>query len=96
MMIKVVIEKKADKFLSKLLHSNQQQVALSIFDFLYNQLPSLESDPRFLANAKHLKGFDDNRYRWRFGNYRVIGKVNANGEITIVQIIEITHRQGAY
>ena len=42
-MIKVVIEKKADKFLSKLLHSNQQQVALSIFDFLYNQLPNLES-----------------------------------------------------
>lgn len=96
MMIKVSIDKKADKFLNNLLGSNQQKIALSIVDFLYNQLPNLESDPRFLPNAKHLKGFDDNRYRWRFGNYRVIGKINPNGEITIIHIIEIAHRQGAY
>ena len=95
-MIKVNIEKRADKFLNNLLSGNQQRIALSIFDFLYSQLPNLDSDPRFLPNAKHLKGFDDNRYRWRFGNYRVIGKINSNGEITIIHIIEITHRQGAY
>ncbi|QOQ97122.1 type II toxin-antitoxin system RelE/ParE family toxin [Helicobacter cinaedi] len=61
--------------------------------FLTERLPNIEN-PCFLPNAKKLKG-RDNQYRWRLGDYRVIGIVE-NGEFLIVNITRIAHRQGAY
>ncbi|EFR47406.1 hypothetical protein HCCG_01954 [Helicobacter cinaedi CCUG 18818 = ATCC BAA-847] len=48
----------------------------------------------FLAKCQKAKG-RDNQYRWRLGDYRVIGIVE-NGEFLIVNITRIAHRQGAY
>lgn len=46
--------------------------------------------------AKKLKGFDDNKYRFRVGDYRVIFKIDANGEIRILLILNIKHRKDVY
>ena len=45
-------------------------------------------NPTTLPNAKKLKGYEDKRYRWRIGDYRIIGIVE-NGEIKLIKIIKI-------
>lgn len=66
MMIKIESNDNADKFIAKLFKSDKKS-ALKIMEFLEITLPNYEYDPRFMPNAKHLKGYDDNRYRWRIG-----------------------------
>ncbi len=89
MSCKVSIDKKAVKALQKLAKSNREMYG-KIDIFLHTTLPSAEN-PCTLPNAKHLQGFADNRYRWRLGDYRVIGIVE-NGEFYIVQVIKIAKR----
>lgn len=50
-------------------------------------------DNPFLWNCKKMRGFD-NRYRWRAGDYRIIGEIY--GSFLIIKIIKIAHRQKAY
>lgn len=45
-------------------------------------------NPCLLKNAKHLIGYTDNRYRWRLGQYRIIGIVK-NNEFKIIEIVKI-------
>lgn len=46
--------------------------------------------------AKKLKGFEDDKYRFRVGDYRVIFKIDVNGEIRILLILNIKHRKDVY
>ncbi len=86
---KINIDTKANFFLKKLSKSAPKDFD-KIDYFLTNILPNAEN-PCTLPNAKYLQGFKDNRYRWRLGNYRVIGIVE-NGETKIIQIIKIAKR----
>ena len=85
----VLYEKKVVKFLEKLAKSAPNEF-FKIDIFLNKTLQNTEN-PYFLPNAKHLQGFNDNRYRWRIGNYRVIGIVE-NGITKIIKIIKIAKR----
>jgi len=88
MSFNVVLENKCNRFLKKLAKSNAKSFKLivSFLEKLENQ-----ENPCTLPNAKHLQGFNDNRYRWRIGEYRIIGIVE-NGEMKIIQVIKIAKR----
>lgn len=86
---KISIDKKNTKFLQKLAKSAPKEY-VKILNFLYGIL-SKSDNPCTLPNAKYLQGFDDNRYRWRVGNYRIIGIVE-NDEFFIIKIIKIAKR----
>lgn len=53
-----------------------------------------QSDPMIFA--KSLQGNLKGRYRFRIGDYRVIFKVNATGQIFILYILAIKHRKDVY
>ena len=89
MNFEVILDKKVDKALIKLAKSAPKE-HLRIMEFLDNKLANSEN-PCLLPNAKHLQGFDDNRYRWRVGEYRIIGIVE-NGTYKIIQVIKIAKR----
>ena len=92
-MYAIAIKNSAYKEYQKIKKSNIQ-MANKIYDFLAGVLESAEN-PTALPNGKKLKGYDDNRYRWKIGDYRIIGIVE-NGEVKIIEIIKIAHRQAAY
>lgn len=77
--------------MSKLEKSNPK-IFEKILLFLYKKLPN-SNNPSNLPNSKKLQGFSDNRYRWRIGEYRIIGIIK-NEEFTIIEIIKIA--QEAY
>lgn len=52
-----------------------------------------EKQPQLLKNVRKMKGYDE-RYRWRVGNYRVIGLIK--DKELIIEIIKIATRQRAY
>ncbi len=83
----IQLTKQVLKFLNKLEKSTPSEHS-KIVIFLNEKL-STNQNPCMLSNAKYLQGFDDNRYRWRLGNYRIIGIVN-NGEFKIIEIIKIS------
>lgn len=85
----VVIKKSVAKFLDKLEKSTPREYS-KIIVFLNEKL-SKSDNPCKLSNAKHIKGFDDNHYRWRVGEYRIIGIVK-NGKFKIIEIIKIDKR----
>lgn len=89
MNFEIILDKKSIKFLQKLAKSTPKEY-VKIIDFLNNKLAT-SKNPCLLPNAKHLQGFDDNRYRWRVGEYRIIGIVE-NGKYKIIQVIKIAKR----
>lgn len=89
-MIKVEFDRNANKFIDKLLKRDEYN-ALQILNFIKKDLSNYDGDPRFMQNAKKLKGYNDERYRWRVGQYRIIGLVTKK-EIFIVQVIKIAKR----
>lgn len=46
--------------------------------------------------AKPLKGFSDDKYRFRIGDYRAIFKIDQSGNIQILMILNIKHRKDIY
>lgn len=89
MSCKISIDKKCNKFLQKMAKSTKREY-VKIFNFIYNDLSTVPN-PCMLPNARHLSGFSDNRYRWKLGDYRIIGIVE-NGEFCIIKIIKIAKR----
>lgn len=85
----VTLDKRPKKFLEKLAKSVTKEY-LKIVTFLDNELPNCEN-PCALPNAKHLQGFSDNRWRWKLGEYRIIGIVKAD-TIFFIQVIRIAKR----
>lgn len=84
MIYKIKLEKKASKFISK----QPKQNRIRIFEAIYN-LPK--------GDIKTLKG-QDNLYRLRVGNYRVIYSINENDreQVTIFIIENIGNRGQVY
>lgn len=89
MSFEIKYEKKCVKFLKKLVKSAPKEF-FKIDSFL-NEILAVDENPCKLINAKHLQGYTDNRYRWRLGEYRIIGIVE-NGETKIIQVIKISKR----
>lgn len=89
MSYKITLKKQVSKFLDKLEKSTPSEHS-KIVIFLNEKLATSDN-PCLLPNATHLQGYNDNRYRWRLGNYRIIGIVN-NGEFTVIEIIKIARR----
>ncbi|MCD8204442.1 MAG: hypothetical protein LUC16_01250 [Coprobacillus sp.] len=89
MSYEIIIDKKAEKYLNNLT-KGQPKEHFRLDTFIYETLAKAEN-PCMLPNAKHLQGFRDNRYRWRLGDYRIIGIVK-NGEFKIIKIIKISKK----
>lgn len=92
MIYRILITKNAEKQLSKIEKSSQDS-ANNITILI--DLMKITPNPHLHFNCKKLKAYiRANCYRWRVGDYRIIGQV-LKDEI-VIQIFEIAHRQGAY
>lgn len=89
MSYKVEYEKRVVKFLKKLAKSAPRDF-FKIDTFINENLITCEN-PCTLSNARYLQGFNDNRYRWRLGDYRIIGIIK-NDAFQVIQIIKIAKR----
>ncbi|MGX2983660.1 type II toxin-antitoxin system RelE family toxin [Helicobacter sp. 23-1045] len=67
MSYEIIIKKQVDKLLKNLSKSAPRE--FDRIDYFLNNTLSLSDNPCKLPNARRLKGFDDNRYRWRIGEY---------------------------
>ena len=90
-MYNIILTKSVNKSIERLETSNPQ-IAKRITVFLKEVLSKIEN-PKNLKNATKLKGYD-NKYRWRIGDYRIIGIIK--DDILTIEIIKISTRQGAY
>lgn len=88
--MKVLLTNAADKELHKI-NKGDPKASSRIKQFL----SALENvaQPKLLPNAKKLESYD-NHYRWRVGEYRIIGLIQ--DKELIIHIIKIATRQGAY
>lgn len=84
-MYKVVFKKKASKELFKLPSSTLSKVVSGIDDLALNPRP---------AGSKKLKGSDEEMWRIRIGDYRVIYVLE--DRIRIVNIRKVGHRKDVY
>jgi len=60
---------------------------------IINSVSELSVNP-FPAGVKKLKGNDDNEFRIRIGNYRVIYTVQ--NDVLIIEVIKVGHRKDIY
>ena len=88
--MQVVLTNSAIKELEKIAKANAKFASM-IRRFL-GELAKAKR-PKSLPNGEKMKGYDD-RYRWRVGNYRVIGLIK--DKELIIEIIKISTREGAY
>ena len=82
---RIIIEKKAQKFLSKL----SQPVRTKIVD----KVRLLNTEPPLSLDIKKLRGYT-NLYRLRVENYRIIFSASAEQKIVIITVIG--HRREIY
>lgn len=87
MIYSVYLTTKAQKQLEKLTKTNLK-LALKLTALL--ELLAATSDPHINLKCKKLKG-SANSYRWRLGDYRVVGEITDR-----LLIITIAHRKEAY
>lgn len=90
-MYKLIIHKNADKALDKISKGDKTGF-LNIIAFL-DELKQV-TQPNLLKNAKKMRAYDDERYRWKVGNYRLIGLIK--DKELIIEIIKISTREKAY
>ena len=88
--MKIIIGNSAHKSLIKINKADSKS-ADKIQFFLDNLAQAKR--PKSLPNGEKMKGYDD-RYRWRVGNYRIIGLIK--DKELIIEIIKISTREGAY
>jgi mRNA-degrading endonuclease RelE of RelBE toxin-antitoxin system len=88
--MKVIVRQSAEKQLAKINKADYKS-AQKIKIFL--RALAQTKQPKSLPNGEKMKGYDD-RYRWRVGNYRVIGIVK--DKELLIEIIKISTREGAY
>lgn len=89
--MKILISRKVDKFLEKLGKGNPE-IVRRIRTFLFKHLATAQN-PALLPNCKKMQDLTDT-YRWRVGDYRIIGIIK-DSEL-VIEIIKIAHRQEAY
>lgn len=91
--MRVLVPKSVDKFLNK--QANGDPKGIEKVRILLRQLEII-LEPTKMPNAKKMKNYKhlENCWRWRMGNYRVVGDIN---DIEcIIKIIEISTREDAY
>lgn len=81
---KVIIERRPQKALGKLPNQIQRRIRKALF--------ALAEEPR-PRGARQLKG-DEDAYRIRVGDYRVIYEIR--DKVLVVLVIRIAHRSKAY
>lgn len=89
MRIEIHLDKKVSKWLDKL-EKSDKKAQIAIDYFLNEKLKNEERDPRTLG--RKVQGFNDNRWRWRVGVYRIIALVDERGEIFVIQVIKIAKK----
>lgn len=91
-MFQINLANSVARYLRKL-EKKQPELNTSIMEFL-EKIKNAE-DP--LHSATKLKDCE-NRYRWRLGDYRIIGEVTKDKKIkiTFINIVEIGHRKEVY
>lgn len=82
--MKVKLSKNADKFLDKLTINKQVLKIMQFLDTLEK-----EANPTKMSNCKKIESASDNRWRWRVGEYRIIGVIEKDNDIKIILIIKI-------
>ncbi|PIZ76501.1 type II toxin-antitoxin system mRNA interferase toxin, RelE/StbE family [Candidatus Peregrinibacteria bacterium CG_4_10_14_0_2_um_filter_38_24] len=87
-MYKIIYSENSVKDLRKIDKSIAQRIIKKILFF------SEQKD--IFKFSKPLKGFGNNKYRFRIGDYRVIFKVDGTGEVRILMILNIKHRKEIY
>lgn len=92
MSCKIESDSKATFFLKKLAKKAPQDY-VKLYEFLQDDLTNCEN-PYIIAKARHLTGYDENYYRWKIGNYRIIGIVTKleNDDGYLIQITKIDRR----
>ncbi|WP_099354587.1 type II toxin-antitoxin system RelE family toxin [Fredinandcohnia onubensis] len=83
---KIVLSKSAEKFIRKQDRNRKKQI-LKILD-------NLESSPYNLPNVKPIKGTDFEDYRCRFGDFRMIYRVES--DILTILVLDIGSRGDIY
>lgn len=89
--MQIIIPRKVDKYLEKQGNGDPKGVR-KIRTFLWNYL-SIAENPTALPNCKKMESYE-NTWRWRVGQYRIIGEVKTQ-ELTI-KLVKISTREGAY
>lgn len=85
--MEIKIEEKVLKYLKKL-QKGDFKSAIKIQSFIYNNLLNAKN-PTMLPNCKDVENAKDDRWRWRIGQYRIIGVIEKENKIKILLIIEI-------
>lgn len=91
MSCKIELESKATFFLKKLAKKALQDY-VKLYEFLQDDLANCEN-PCVIAKARHLTGFTENYYRWRIGEYRIIGIVTKLENGYLIQVAKIDKRK---
>ena len=73
-----------------------KKMDLSVADTITSKLEQLVVSDHPLQTAKSLQGDLAGTYRYRIGNYRAIFKVDKDGTITLLTILDIKHRKDIY
>ena len=81
--------------LSKRAEKDFARLDKSIQKMLFQKLSDLEKSADPLKNSAKLVNYK-NHYRHRFGDYRVIFTIEADGQICILLILKVAHRKDIY
>ena len=89
--MKIIVPHKVEKFLDKQEKGDFKGVEKIKF---FLQILEEALEPTKLPNAKKMQGYSKNIWRWRVGQYRIVGDVKENE--LLIYIIEISTRENAY
>ena len=80
-----------DKKFAKLSKDRQKFIENKISEFL---VPQLQVEPHFGNNIKKLRGYDNNTYRYRIGNFRIFYQIDEDKKD--IALLTIAPRKDAY
>ncbi|PID48406.1 MAG: type II toxin-antitoxin system mRNA interferase toxin, RelE/StbE family [Proteobacteria bacterium] len=90
-MYQITLTRNSIKELKKILKSNPfAGEQIKVFLLALNDEPN----PKALLNAKKLKGYKKDMWRWRVGEYRIIAEIIEDQ--LIIEVIKISNRSKAY
>ena len=86
-----VMHRRADKQLSKLPESTDDRIQSKLKQMVENEWRDLSD-----YDVKQLSGTEFDIYRTRIGDYRVFFVIEDIGDVSLVGIIHVNKREGAY
>jgi len=73
-----------------------QKLDLSVAGRITSKIEQLTNNDQPLLSAKSLQGELAGKYRYRIGDYRAIFSIDNKGVITLLTILNISHRKDIY